>query len=387
MDFTEGSLTVMTKPVSLNVLELSQRLVAFDTINPPGNESECAEYLCAVLEKAGLQVKLAPFGEGRFNILASAGSSSEKPPLCFTGHIDTVPLGNGSWSMDPFAGQIENGRMYGRGTSDMKCGVAAFIVAIVELIGHLKSGSGVRLIITGGEETGCEGALHLVKNGMIEKGGALIVAEPTANMPLAGHKGALWLRAITSGVTAHGSMPELGDNAIYKAAKGISKLETYNFDGALHPHMGCGTVNVGTVKGGLNLNSVPDLAEFGVDIRTIPGMAHSDVLKKMALYLGKDIDLKPIVDVEAIWTDPQNEWFRRISEIAADVTGVQSGGGAASFFTDASVLIEELGGVPAVIIGPGEPKMAHQTDEYCELFRMDEAIEIYRRAIADWCEL
>lgn len=377
----------MVRTKAYNAVELTQRLIAFDTINPPGRETACAEFLCAYLESAGIGVELISFGEGRANLLASVGGSPEKPPLCFTGHIDTVPLGAAAWNRDPFAGEISDGRLYGRGSSDMKSGVAAFVVALARLADRLDSGPGVRLVITGGEETGCEGAAHLAGTGQLSEGGALIVGEPTANAPLAGHKGALWLRATTKGVTAHGSMPELGENAIYKAARTISRLEAYEVAAARHEHMGRATLNVGTVHGGLNLNSVPDRAEIGIDIRTVPGCTHEKITEDLARYLGTEAALEPVVDVGAVWTDPENDWFHRLTEIASGVTGEVNGLGAASFFTDASVLVEGMGGIPAAILGPGEPMMAHQTDEYCELRQIEASVEIYSRAIADWCDL
>ncbi len=377
----------MAKAEIQTAVELTQRLIAFDTINPPGREAACAEFLCAYLERAGIAAELISFGEGRANVLASIGGSSDNMPLCFTGHIDTVPLGATAWKSDPFAGEISQERVYGRGSSDMKSGIAAFVVALARMAERLDSGPGVRLIVTGGEETGCEGAAYLAGKGLLLKGGALIVGEPTANASLAGHKGALWLRATTRGVTAHGSMPELGENAIYKAARALLRLEVYEIAAARHEHMGCTTLNVGTVHGGLNLNSVPDRTEIGIDIRTVPGCAHDKVRKDLAHYLGAEADLEPIVDVGAVWTDPDNSWLQRVAEIAADVTGEVKGPGAATFFTDASVLVGAMGGIPAAILGPGEPKMAHQTDEYCELSRIEEAVEIYGRVIADWCGL
>lgn len=377
----------MTKPSGTGALELTRRLVAFDTINPPGREAACAEYLAAWFADAGIAVELAPFGEGRANVLASVGGSEERPPLTFTGHIDTVPLGAAAWTRDPFAGELSDGRLYGRGSSDMKGGVAAFAVALADLAGRLEGSPGVRLVITGGEETGCEGAAHLAAGGRLPRGGALIVGEPTGNAPFAGHKGALWLRATACGVTAHGSMPELGDNAIYKAARAVSRLEGHSVSPLRHEQMGGATLNVGTIHGGLNLNSVPDLAEIGIDIRTVPGCSNREIRAALADYLGSEVSLEPIVDVESVWTDPGNEWFRRLCEIVAEVTGEAKAPGAASFFTDASVLVSGMGGVPAAVLGPGEPKMAHQTDEYCQVARIEQAVEIYRRAIVDWCGL
>src|SRR6185437_16938244 len=117
----------------------------------------------------------------------------------------------------PFGGEIVDGRLYGRGASDMKSGVAAFVAAAIAEAGRLADGSGVKLVVTAGEETGCEGAASLAASGRLGAAGALVVGEPTANQLFVGHKGALWLKAATAGATAHGSMPEQGDNAVYKA--------------------------------------------------------------------------------------------------------------------------------------------------------------------------
>ena len=131
------------------------------------------------------------------------------------------------------------------------------------------------LIITAGEETGCTGAAALIRGEAqcCPQVGALVVAEPTGNQLLVGHKGALWLEAVTTGVTAHGSMPEKGVNAVYKAARAVTALQDFDFNFARHDVLGNPTLNVGAISGGLNINSVPDRAVIGIDIRTIPGRA------------------------------------------------------------------------------------------------------------------
>ena len=118
--------------------------------------------------------------------------------------------------------------------------------------------------------------------------GALVVAEPTSNRR-SGPQGAVWLKAITQGVTAHGSMPEQGVNAVYSAARAVTKLETFDFNVARHPIMGGATLNVGSFAGGINVNSVPDRAEIGIDIRTLPGMDHVRLREQLTSYLGPDV--------------------------------------------------------------------------------------------------
>lgn len=369
-------------------VELTQQLIRFETVNPPGNEQACAEHLGGLLEEAGFDIAYHAFGEKRANLIARTGGNSGKPALCFTGHIDTVPLGLQPWSVDPFAADISGNKLYGRGSSDMKSGVAAFTIAAIELAGKLKDTPGLELVITAGEETGCAGAIDLAaKAGALGNAGAVVVAEPSSNRPWVGHKGALWLKGIASGVTAHGSMPEKGDNAIYKAARAVSKLEAFDFNVARHPVLGPPTLNVGTVQGGININSVPDRTEFGIDIRTIPEQDHSRLRGQLVSYLGDEVELEKIIDVGGVWTDPEAEWMSDVFAIVADITGVTPAVETATYFTDASVLTPAYGNPPTVILGPGEAEMAHQTDEYCVVERIDEAVWIYTAIARRWCAI
>ncbi|MFL6820710.1 MAG: M20 family metallopeptidase [Bradyrhizobium sp.] len=370
----------------IDPVELSRELIAFNTINPPGNELSCILHLERILKGAGLTTSLQQFAPDRANLIARIGALSSKLPLCFTGHVDTVPLGNAPWSVDPFSGEIIDGKMYGRGSTDMKCGVAAFVAAIGNMATELEGTRGAILVITAGEEIGCEGAFHLAGAGILGRAGAIVVAEPTSNAALVGHKGALWLRLTLKGVTAHGSMPHLGVNAAYKAARVLTALETFQFNVAPHPYLGSPTLNVGTVHAGLNVNSVPDLAEIGIDIRSIPGLDHSRIQEHLKAELGDDILLEPTVDVGAVWTDPSSPWIKEVYQVVREVTGEDAGAEprTAPYFTDASALTPALGNPPTIILGPGEAGKAHQTDEYCSVERIRDATDVYSRLAARW---
>jgi len=369
----------------LDPVVLTRTLVAFDTINPPGDERPCAEHLGRLLEDVGFTVSYHEFAERRTSLVARIGGSSETTPLCFTGHIDTVPLGATPWTVEPFAGEISDGKLYGRGTTDMKNGVAAFVVAVLRLGRELAAGPGVILVITAGEETGCEGAYHLAGLAdVLGEAGAIVVAEPSSNQPWIGHKGAIWLTARTTGVTAHGSMPEKGVNAVYKAANAIGKLEDFDFNIAPDTILGKPTLNVGTVHGGLNFNSVPDMAEIGIDIRTTPGQDHATILSNLSGYLGDGVELETVVDVGGVLTDPANEWMQEVFDIMSGILGSRPEAHTATYFTDASALAPAYGGAPTVILGPGEATMAHQTDEYCIVNRIGEAVEAYTEIARRW---
>src|SRR3977135_3115257 len=270
-----------------DAISLTRSLLRFDTVNPPGQERDCARHIGALLETWGFRVAYHEFEEARTSVIAHAGGAESPPPLCLTGHIDTVPLGARAWSRDPFAGETDGDQLYGRGSSDMKAGVAAILLAARKLAKSFPGTPGVVIVLTAAAEGGCIGAGHLARTQLLGKAGAMIVGEPTSNYPYVGHKGSLKFYARFRGVSAHGSMPELGVNAIYKAVRAVSQLESFDFDQPAHPVMGKPTMNVGTFEGGNTVNSVPDAASFGVDIRTVPGMDHAALLAKLQATRGR----------------------------------------------------------------------------------------------------
>ena len=211
------------------------------------------------------------------------------------------------------------------------------------------------------------------------------MGEPTSNYPLIGHKGALFLEAQTRGIAAHGSMPEKGVNAIYKAAQAVRKLEKFDFNFPSHPIFGSPTLNVGTITGGVNINSVPDQATIGIDIRTVPGQSNKDVYEILKSYLGETVELKCLTDAGAVSADPEHEWIQKVFEIMEPFLNERPVARGASYFTDASVLAPALGNPPTIILGPGEPEMAHKTDEFCYISKIEEATEAYVEIGRKWC--
>ena len=374
---------------NLNPVELTQELIRFNTINPPGNEDQICEYLQGILEANGYECRKVEFAPRRTSLVAKIGScSASKPSICFTGHVDVVPLGARTWKFEPFAGVIDDGKLYGRGSSDMKSGVAAFVVAAIRMANEAKQGAGVSMVITAGEETGCEGAFHVAASqeilDFLGPAGCFVVAEPTANEPLLGHKGAYWLKAKTEGITAHGSMPERGENAFYKLAKAAITLEQFTFDTPPHALMGQGTLNVGTAKAGLNINSVPDAAEMTLDIRTVAGQSHSHIYGCLCKALGPTVQLDTIIDIEGVYTPSNDPWMAKVFDHCEKLNGVRPIEKTVSYFTDASALKSAIGNPPTVILGPGQPEMAHQTDEFCYVDKIEDATQLFANLISDW---
>lgn len=384
----------------LDPVALTQALVRVDTVNPPGHEDGCVALLADLLSAAGFDCRRHDFAPRRTSLVARLGrppADGGRLPLAFTGHLDVVPLGGAPWRHDPFGGHVEDGRLYGRGSSDMKSGVAAIVCAAIGFAQRWRdaggdSGGGVaglNLVFTAGEETGCEGAFAMARHPeaatLLGRAGALVVAEPTGNAPLIGHKGALWLRATAAGITAHGSMPEQGDNAIYKVARAALALEAFAFDTPAHPLMGPPTLNVGTARGGLNINSVPDAAELGVDIRSVAGQDHAHVMRCLCAALGPHVGLETLLDVQSVYTPPEDPWLQRVFALCAARQGTLPMPRTVSYFTDAAALRLPMGIPPVLILGPGEAQQAHQTDEFCHVHRIHEAVTLFEDVIDDWC--
>ena len=269
-----------------------------------------------------------------------------------------MPLGAVPWSVEPFGGAIADGKIYGRGSSDMKSGVAAFVSAAVKLAPRLGGTPGVVLVITAGEELGCLGAAQMREQALLPPAGALIVGEPTANRLLAGHKGSFWLEGTAKGVTAHGSMPEQGVNAVCKAARAVLALSALDFSADAHPALGKPTLNVGWLHGGINTNSVPDEARFGLDVRLVPGADPDRLLARFEQAAGGEVTFEVMGTSTPVWTDPSDPWIASLAEIVRSVTGSGGGIGGATYFTDAGELKPGMGNPPTVILGPGEPVQA-----------------------------
>ncbi|MEH6681446.1 MAG: M20 family metallopeptidase [Sediminicola sp.] len=368
----------------MDVISLTKELIGFKTINPPGEEEKIAKYIGSILSEKGFNVDYPIYSEGRSNMIATKGLSAKRPPIVLTGHLDVVPLGATTWTIDPFEGVIKNGKLYGRGSSDMKAGLATMTIAAIESFEEMAPDGGVKLIFTSNEELGCQGAQHLCHSGYdIGKATALIVGEPTSNIPFIGHKGGLYLKAETKGVTAHSSMPQLGINAIYKAARAIGKIEALEFGVEKDTLLGNPTVNVGKINGGLNLNSVPDHTEFTIDVRSTTKLENRVALEMLEKTLGEEVTLTKMVDLNAIATSAENPFVQLAYKICAFDPTQKDVKKSAPFLTDASVLTPWLNNVPTIILGPGEPSMAHQTDEYCSVDKIVEAVGLYKRIILE----
>jgi succinyl-diaminopimelate desuccinylase len=301
----------------------------------------------------------------------AAQPGTPAPLLLFSSHIDVVPVHDPSaWTHDPFGAHIHSGRLFGRGSSDMKSGLAAALVAVVEL---LREGRPVALAVSTGEEVGCRGAAAVAELLRGHPIGAVIVPESTANEVVLGHRGALWLRVTTSGRAAHGSTPGLGVNAIEKAAAVIGRLSELPL--LWHPQLGWESVNVGTIAGGSVPNIVPDRCVLEIDHRVIGDDGARLIDWWMSQPEVSAVDT--VLDLAPVWTSADDPWVR---ELGAPVS-VRP----ASYFTDASVLVRSLPArTPVVVWGPGDPAVVHTVDESVDLRAVEDARLHYLRVGRAW---
>jgi succinyl-diaminopimelate desuccinylase len=192
---------------------------------------------------------------------------------------------------------------------------------------------------------------------------------------------------LADGRTAHGSMPHLGENAVHKLARAIVALEDFAFDAAEHPLLGAPTLNVGTVTGGININSVPDRARAGLDVRTVPGLDGDAVAAQLRAAAGDEVRIEPRLALDPVDTDPGEEWVREVFDVMAPLIGEAPEPRGLAYFTDACALVPAYGTPPAIVCGPGDADQAHRTDESCSVAAIEAAAEGFFEIARRWCGL
>ena len=381
----KGLLASIREP---EVTKFCQELVRIKSVNPPGDELPIADYVASALKKFGLEVELVRHSPTRASVLARLKGLGEKPGLLYNGHLDTVPIGTEEWVYNPFAAEVAQGRIWGRGTVDMKGGLAALMVAAKTLAeARMPLRGDFILAATAGEETDSQGAMAIASRSDLEPLQALIIAEPSNNGLYVAEKGALWLELTTYGKTAHGATPELGRNAVMMMWKLIGEVEKLQIPYEKHAMLGGFTRSINTIAGGMKTNVVPDNCVMTVDMRTVPGQDHLAILRgieDLIADLGDRIpDFKASVKVTndraPVETSPEESVVQSIAEVVAVVTGERPIPRGASYYTDGAALVPALR-IPMIICGPGDPALAHQPNEHVEVSNLVQAARIFALA-------
>ncbi len=369
-------------------LALLHTMISCDTVNPPGNEKTLALQLQELLLNEDIDCQLDEFAANRANLIFKIKGQESSKALLVTGHLDTVPPGEMPWQYDPFLGAIENGYIYGRGVSDMKGSDAAMLYAIVRLKRKgIVPKQDVVFLATADEELSCLGAKRFVEQEGMVNIGAVLVGEPSDGDLLLAHKGAAWVEVTTHGRTAHGSMPNLGINAIMAMNDFLSAFTKQKFNIDPHPVLGMPTYSIDKVKGGVAINVVPDSCTCSIDFRTIPGQRKEDIESMLkAAFAEAKINNKQFsaeYKFKCLLPSVSCPDGDKIIDYALQAAGKKLRQRGVNYFTDASSLVGEKN-LPVIIYGPGADSQAHQPNEKLALDKFFEAIEFYENFISSY---
>lgn len=296
-----------------------------------------------------------------------------RPRLLFSGHVDVVPAGEG-WTRDPFGGDVEAGRVWGRGSADMLGGVAAFVEAAAR-----RPGGACGILLTTDEETGMVAATNALQEGLLEGFEACVVAEPTSLDVGHAEKGVLWVRVVTEGRNAHGSMPHLGDNAAARLVRVVAAIEATPPPAGAHALLGAPTRNLGTLRSGEAVNQVPARGVAEYDVRYLPGTRAGEVLARFEAAIagvGERARVEVLSDHAPFELDPGHRFVRAARDaVAAARPGVEPRLVGLPYGTEASKFAPV--GLPCVILGPGEAALAHTNQESVAVGMVEAAVEAY----------
>ena len=375
----------LSKERAQEAIELLQSMIRINTTNPPGGELVIATWLSDWLKKRDIESEIIVLETGRANLVVTIKGKNSDKALLYTGHMDTVPPGKQVWRHDPFAAEVDEERLYGRGASDMKSGLAAMLYSLVLLKEQgISPEHDVILLATAGEEVNCLGAKAFMAAGGMEKIGASVVGEPSNGDVIIAHKGSAWLEIITHGATAHGSMPHLGINAIVRMNKILSRLAAYSFSVTPNKWLGIPTLSINRIDGGVATNVVPDTCTCQVDFRLIPGQTHRDALKIVGDIIdelkkqepGFSAEIKELSACDPVECPEGHELIQLAQECANQNANKEVSVRGVNFYTDASILLQGRK-LPVIFYGPGDDAQAHQPNEYVELEKYLAAIGFY----------
>ena len=386
------------------LVEIARRLIAAPSPNPPGITHDVAAAAAAIVRECVPAAELAIHraSDEVSNLVAVLRGAAPGRRIVLNGHLDTYPLGDPSgWSVDPFAGVLRDGRLYGRGAADMKGGIAAMIVAFAALADRAADWHGeVVLTLAGDEESmGTLGTQYLLDHVPAARGDAVLIADAGSPMvPRFGEKGFLWVHVSATGTPAHGAHVHLGVNALDRLRAALDAVDGLR---ALHPTpppgvaeaiaaaqpisealSGAGeaavlsslTVNLGRIAGGTSPNLVPARAEAALDIRIPAGLSVATVERDLARALdGREgVSFEVLRRTEPSVTDPSHPLVRCVAQAATEVMGrapavnMRVGGSDARLFRRA--------GIATVVYGPTPHNMGG-VDEHV---LVDELITVAR---------
>jgi succinyl-diaminopimelate desuccinylase len=369
------------------VLRLARALIAAQSENPGGTEDAAAGVAADVLSGLGSALEVVRSDAGRPSVVATMGSA-EGPSLAWNGHLDVVPAGDPvTWTHPPFAGEVQDGRLIGRGAADMKGAIAAALAAAAAIHrSGVALGGALTMHLAADEElAGIHGTKVLWERGFLRQD-ACVVGEPSGLQVGLAERGGAWITATTRGRAAHGSTPHLGVNAITSMARFLLRIEEVLPD-LEHALVGRPTVNAALVSGGTAPNVVPDRCEVDIDRRLIPGETSPEEVLAPFGRVAAEIEREhPEVDLTFAlreWTDaaeasPRTAIAELCRTAVAEETGTMPADVGFTGITDARFYINDAK-IPTVILGPGSLSVAHTANESIGVDELVAAARIYAR--------
>lgn len=360
-----------------DVIGLTKRLVQIESTNPGTGEREAAAYICRYLSESQAAVIRDETVNGRCNLIAEipAEQGMGERALVLICHMDTVVVGDG-WTKDPFGAEEINGRIYGRGSCDMKSGLACALSAFKKTALEVRAGKRrlsrpLRLICTVDEEGDMAGVEHVVRKGYVTAEDLVLDLEPTDGQIQMAHKGRLWIRLDIQGVTAHASRPEQGADAVAAAAEMIVGIREGFEAFPIHAEMGKSTVTFGQIQGGYQPYVVPNRCRVWMDCRLAPPIDTEKVVEliqetsRSVRRRSAGIHVRYQITGERPYIEENREsWLLR--ELQRATRAVCGRGADVSVFpgyTDTAVVAGMLGNAECMSYGPGDLAYAHKPDE------------------------
>ena len=364
------------------VIQLTAELIRRPSVT--GGEKSVVELLANFLADHGLPVELDEAAPDRPNLTCLWGAD-DGPTLLLTGHSDTVPIGNG-WTRDPFAGEIDDGRLYGRGSCDMKAGLAGMAIAMVALKRRMVWPRGrVLFAACVDEEESGIGTKAAIKAGL--EADWAVIGEPTELQTIRAAKGNCYFEVEVSGRAAHAGSPERGANAIYGASRAIAAVEAHHAElqQRRHPLLGSPSCSVGTIEGGMTVSAVPDSCRFRVDRRLLPDETGESALAEFSHALDRHAVMPAgttrreflRMEMPALELREGHSLIGAVKRAAQDCGGPDLPVGGWSAACDGGYLMRDAG-IPTVLLGPGSiVHQAHRPDEFVPIDQLVIAARSY----------
>ncbi len=376
--------------IPLKAVDIAKELIKFDTSGPPTQEQPCVEWIQSYLDALGFETTLQAVEPGRANIVAKYGVGKE-PGLVLSGHIDVVLAGDlDLWkASSPFSPVVKDGRLYGRGACDMKGPDACMIQAAEDLIDE-DFKKQLTLVFTAGEDTGGWFVDRVISDKLVTHRDAVfgVIGEPSLMKIIPVHKGGGGAEVLIHGKAAHSSRPELGINAIQKAADFLYELRKLQKELDKNPHklLGPSTVECTMMNGGFKANILPDQAHLTLNFRFIPGHENPETSKRWIIDIinrlsENDPEFKAEILSSRASVPLDVPLDSQVVTLLKDILGTDPVG--APYYTEAVSYTKA--GIPTVICGPGSIDQAHTPDEYISLEQLEQGVEVYKELIKQVC--